>query len=202
MGGFEQSLGDTGNGRYVRLLGQYDELSLDNRGRFRLPDNLVYMVRQELGRVRADEARLNQAPALERLAFYLVPGTRQRVFLYPVPNIDLAVQRFEDPPADMPDDVIRRARDYFYYRMRFVEADKQNRLAIPDGLREHGDIGEGVSHVSLIAHNHWLALTRSDLVEKQKGENLEAFKQVAGDLLDPARPVRSRRPGEQDSSPE
>ncbi len=192
-------MGKSGNGRYVRLFGYQDELSLDSRGRFRLPDQLVAVLRQELGRVRQNEGRLNQAPALERLAFYFVPGTGKRVFLYPAPNIELAIESFEDPPPGMDPDVIRRARDYFYYRMRFVEADKQNRLAIPDGLREHADIEEAVAQVSLIAHNYWLALTRSDVITQRSAENLEAFEQAAPDLLNPAYPRRSRRSDEQNA---
>jgi len=179
-----------GNGRnhsLVRLFGYQDSVSLDERGRFRLPDDLASALHRELGRVqRAADPEMALA-AYERLSFYFVPGTQRRVFLYPIPNIDLALERFENPPADLDPEVIRRARDYLYYRMRFVEADKQNRLVIPEGLREHAHIDEQVQQITLVAQDYWLALIRSDLAEARVAEQVEAFEQVAADLLDPAR---------------
>ncbi len=192
MGGIGAPSGDNGRGGLVRLFGYQEQLSLDGRGRFRLPDHLVSVLRQELVRVRQSEAALNQAPVPERLAFYFVPGTRQQIFLYPPPNVRLAINSFEDPPPGIDPDVVRRARDYFYLRMRFVEADKQNRLMIPDGLKEHARIDDEVEQVSLVAHNNWLSLTRSELVEQRTVENLEAFEQAAPDLLNPAYPRTSR----------
>lgn len=188
MGGIELPSGNNGNGRLVRLFGYQEQLSLDARGRFRLPDHLVSVLRQEMVRVRQSDGALNQAPVPERLAFYFVPGTREQVFLYPPANVRLAIRSFEDPPPGIDPDVIRRARDYFYLRMRFVEADKQNRLMIPDGLREHAHIDDGVEQVTLVAHNNWLSLTRSELAEQRTMENLEAFEQAAPDLLNPAYP--------------
>ncbi|MGD2175924.1 MAG: division/cell wall cluster transcriptional repressor MraZ [Candidatus Brocadiaceae bacterium] len=196
MGVIGSPAGDSGNGRLVRLLGFREELSLDRRGRFRLPDSLADLLNQELGRVGQRAGALDQTSGVRRLSFYFVPGTRQRIFVYPVPNISLAVDRFENPPRGMDPDVIRRARDYFYDQMRFVEADKQHRLVIPDGLRQHAGIDEDVQQITLVAHNNWLALTRSELVEQRTAENLEAFQKAAPDLLNPAYPPRPPAPSE------
>ena len=185
MGASEQSTGDKGRDRLVRLLGYNESLSLDDRGRFRLPDQMANALQREMGRV-SDSS--SPAP-YERLALYFVPGTRERIFLYPAPNIQLAIDRFENPPPGMEPDVIRRARDYFYYRMRFVEADKQNRFLIPEGLREHAGIDEEVEQITVVAHNHWLSLSRSDREEQRAMENLEAFESAAPDLLNPVYPT-------------
>jgi DNA-binding transcriptional regulator/RsmH inhibitor MraZ len=198
MGVFEQVNGDSGGNGQVRLFGYQDSLSLDARGRFRLPDELAGTVHREMGRIRAGA----DAPvaAYERLAFYFVPGTEKRIFLYPVPNIDLAISAFESPPPGLEPQVVRKARDYFYYRMRFVEADKQNRLVIPEGLRRHADIDETVPQVTLIAQNFWLALSRTEAVEQATTENLEAFEQVASDLLNPV--YRTPPPSPTESGPD
>jgi DNA-binding transcriptional regulator/RsmH inhibitor MraZ len=193
-----------GNGRsqsLVRLFGYQDSVSLDERGRFRLPDDLASAMHRELGRAERTAEPEMALAAYERLSFYFVPGTRQRIFLYPIPNIDLALERFENPPAELDPDVIRRARDYFYYRMRFVEADKQNRLVIPEGLRAHADIGEQVQQITLVAQDYWLALTRSEVAEARVAEELKAFEQVAADLLDPARrtPAPQRPPAREEA---
>ncbi len=181
----ESLAGNNGSKGLVRVSGYQETVSLDSRGRFRLPDELASAMHRELGRVA--RAAGGEAPpaAFERLAFYLVPAAGRRIFVYPTPNVRLAVQGFENPPPGLSAEQVRRARDYFYYRMRFVEADKQNRLVLPDGLREHADIDEQVQHVTLVAQNHWLALSRTELVQQRAAENLEAFEQVAPDLLDP-----------------
>ncbi len=188
-------MGNGGNGRLIRLFGYQEELSLDPRGRFRLPDNLVAVLHQELGRVRHVDPSLAQGPAVERLSFYLVPGTRKRIFIYPTPNVGLAIESFESPPPGIDPEIIRHAREYLYHRMRYVEADKQNRVAISEGLRDHAEIDESVQQITLTAHNCWLALTRSELAEQRVRENLEAFKQAAPDLLDPVNPRPPAAPG-------
>ena len=192
-------MGDNGQHGLVRLFGYQESLSLDARGRFRVPDDLAGALQREVGRVQHQAGATAPPPAFERLAFYFVPGTQRRIFLYPTPNIGLAVDSFENPPAGIDADVIRRARDYFYYRMRFVEADRQNRLVIPEGLREHAGIDDGVQQVTLVAHNYWLALSRSELVEERTREDLEAFEQAAPDLLNP---VRRTAPDSMDTTPE
>ncbi len=188
-------MGADGNGALVRLAGHWEKLSLDRRGRFRLPDHLANVLREELIRVRQQSSSLDQTSAGRRLAFYLVPGTRRRIFLYPVPNISLAIDSFENPPPGMDHELVRRARDYFYDQMRFVEADKQNRLLVPDRLRQHAEIDETVEHVVVAAHNNRLELTRSDLAEERLEENKEAFQQTAAELLDPAYPRASSQDG-------
>jgi DNA-binding transcriptional regulator/RsmH inhibitor MraZ len=190
MGVFEQLAGGNGHTGLVRIFGYQETVSLDARGRCRLPDELAGAVQRELGRAARAASPETPPAAFERLAFYMVPGTRQRIFVYPTPNIRLAVENFENPPEDVPAELVRQARDYFYYRMRFVEADKQNRLAIPDGLREHAGIDEQVSQVTLVAQNYWLALSRAELVEQAAAENRDAFDKAAPDLLNPVR----RRP--------
>ncbi len=183
----------------VHLFGFRDQLSLDERRRFRLPDQAVVMLHRQLGRVRQEMGALDLTPADPRLGFYMVPGTRERIFLYPVPNIRLAIERFEDPPPAMNAELVRRARDYFYERMRYVETDKQHRLAIPAELQEHAGIDESVQQVTLVAQNHWLTLGRSALMVEHTRENLEAFTQAAPDLIDPVhRPVG----GDRDRQPE
>jgi len=172
----------------LELMGRQDVLSLDSRWRFRLPDDLAGTLHRALARAGA-ESPAGPPAAFERLAFYFVPGPGARILLYPPSNVHLAVDRFENPPAGLDPAVIRRARDYFYYRMRFVEADKQNRLQIPEGLREHAEINEAVEQIALVAHNHWLVLTSSELVKQQVAGQFEAFNELAADLLDPAYPT-------------
>jgi len=184
----------------VRVFGYQETLSLDARGRFRLPDELSGLLHREMGRAARSGASASAPAAFERLAFYFVPGTRRRVFIYPVPNIDMAVQSFDRPAPGMAPEVVRQARDYFYNLMRFVEADKQNRLVIPDALRKHAEIDEQVQHIALVAQNYWLTLSRSELVEKEMADNLGAFEQVAPDLLDPVyRPTPGQTPPEPQS---
>jgi DNA-binding transcriptional regulator/RsmH inhibitor MraZ len=176
-----------GNG-LVSLVGFQEVLSLDGRGRFRLPDELAAALHTELGRLGAP------AHSYDRLSFYFVPGTARRIFLYPVPNVQLAIDGFESPPPGMDPKVVRRARDYFYYRMRFVEGDRQNRFGLPEGVRQHAGISDDVQRVTLVAHNHWLSLGRTDLEEQRALEDLETFDSAADDLLDPVYAVRPAIP--------
>ena len=182
MGVIETPTGNGGGNGLVRLVGFEESLSLDERGRFRLPDELSAALQRELGRV-------GNGAAFDRLALYFVPAAGKRVFLYPVPNVRLAIDRFETPPPGMDPAVVRRARDYFYYRMRFVEADRQNRFGIPDGVRQHAGITDDVQQISIVAHNHWLSLSRTDLEEQRALENLATFDSAADDLLDPVYPA-------------
>jgi DNA-binding transcriptional regulator/RsmH inhibitor MraZ len=187
MGTVGQSTGNGGRARYVRLFGYQDLLSLDARGRFRLPDELAGALQRELGRLQAAGAADVPPTAFQRLSFYFVPGTRQRIFLYPTPNISLALESFENPPRDMDPELVRQARDYFYARMRFSETDRQNRLVIPEALCAHAGIDEQVQQIAVVAQNYWLALMRGELLERRAAESLEAFEQAAPDLLDPVR---------------
>ena len=76
---------------------------------------------------------------------------------------------------------------------------RSNRLVIPEALRRHAGIGEQVQHIALVAQNYWLTLGRSELVEKEMAEGLEAFERVAPDLLDP---VYRTPPGAPPPTPE
>lgn len=178
--------GNNGDIALVQIFGYRETLSLDARARFRLPDELAGMLHRALGRAQARGQAAGPPAAFERLTFYLVPGPGRRVLLYPPTNIHLAVERFENPPAGMDAGAIRQARDYFYDRMRFVEADRQNRLLLPEGLRVHAGIGEEVKQIALVAHNYWLALAPAELVEELTAARLDAFEKMAPELLDPA----------------
>lgn len=182
MGVIETPAGNGATGGLVRVVGFQESLSLDERGRFRLPDDLAAALQRELGRV-------GGGAAFDRLALYFVPASGKRVFLYPVPNVRLALDRFEKPPAGMDPAVVRRARDYFYFRMRFVEADRQNRFSIPDGVRQHAGIDEAVQQITVVAHNNWLSLSRTDMEEQRAVEDLAAFDAAADELLDPVCPA-------------
>jgi len=185
MGVAELFSGNNGDRRFVLLRGYQETVSLDSRCRFRVPDELAALIQAELGRLKAASSSELPPMAYQRLAFYFVPGTRGRIFLYPVPNIDLAIRLFESPPPGMDPAQVRRARDYLYLRMRFVEADKQNRLIIPEGLRQHGGIDEKVQQVTLVGRNYWLELMRSEQVEERIAAEREAFEELGDDLLDP-----------------
>ncbi len=187
MGTNEPPMGDNGRSQFVRVFGHQAALSLDARGRFRIPDDLAAAVQRELGRVQGLAQGTAPASAFERLAFYMVPGTRERIFLYPLPNVPLAIRRIENPPADMQPGQIRGFRDYFFRRTRYLEADRQNRLAIPEGLRQHAGIGDDVQQIDLVAQNYWLVLTRAEAAQQRETDDREAFEQVADDLLDPLR---------------
>jgi DNA-binding transcriptional regulator/RsmH inhibitor MraZ len=185
MGDNVQTMGNNGKSGLVHLYGYQGVVSLDSRGRFRLPDDLAAALHRALGAVRQSPASETPPAMFERLSFYFVPGPLKRIFLYPTCNIRLAVQSFESPPPGLKPDVVRRARDYFYLRMRFVEADRQNRLVVPDGLRLHAGIDERVEQIALVAQNYWLALSRTELVEERTTEDWKAFEEASPDLLDP-----------------
>ena len=180
-------MGANGQSQLVRLFGYHASLSLDARGRFRMPDDLAGAVQLALGRAQGDAQAAAPASAFQRLSFYMVPATRERIFLYPVPNVRLAVGRVENPPAEMPADKARGARDYFFRMTRYMEADKQNRLAIPEGLRQHAAIGEDVQQIDLVAQNYWLALSRAEAAEQREAGDRDTFEEVGDDLLDPVR---------------
>jgi len=204
MGAAEQTGGNNGRLPLIELHGYQGVVSLDTRGRFRLPDDLTGALQRTLGR--AERLPGSEVPpaVFERLAFYFVPGSRRRIFLYPAPNIRLAVESFENPPASLAADTTRRARDYFFLRMRFVEADRQNRLVIPEGLRQHAGIDEKVQQIALVGHHYWLALCRTELVELEVTGGAEAFELAADDVLDPVRRAPSAPasgPAEADQQP-
>ena len=183
----EPSMGNNGGNQLVRLFGYQATLSLDPRGRFRIPDDLAAAVQRELGRVQGAAQPAAPAPAFERLAFYMAPATRNRVFLYPLPNVPLAISRIENPPAGVPPQQVRGFRDYFFRLTRYLEADRQNRLAIPEGLRHHAGIGDDVQQIDLVAQNYWLVLMRADEAKQREADDRQAFESVADDLLDPLR---------------
>lgn len=169
----------------VHIFGHRETLRLDARCRFRLPDDLARRLQQEIGRV-AGQSNLPPA-ALERLAFYFVPGTAGRLFLYPPQNIGVAIARFDSPPDGQDPDLVRAARDYFYSMMCFVEADRQHRLQIPEHLREHGGVDGGESHVVLTAHDLWLTVAKSSVAKDLDARGRKALEEVGPSLLDPVR---------------
>lgn len=177
----------------VHTFGHPQTLSLDGRMRFRLPGELAEQLQYEMGRV---EDRSNvPMGAGRRMGFYFVPGTRDRIFLYPAQNIEVAISRFESPPAGVDPEQVRKARDYFYSMMTFVETDKQNRLQIPQHLCEHADLDEGTEQIALEGHNLWLTISRAPAAEQIKADGREALEKVGPQLLDPVNFQQS--PGQQ-----
>jgi len=172
--------------RLVRIFGHRESLSLDARFRLRLPDDLVGLLRVELGRIAAQS---NLPPAaLQKLGFYLVPGTQRRIFLYPASNIESAIERFESPPPGVDPEELRAARDYFYSTMAYLETDKQGRLQIPDQLRQHAEIGEDDRHIVLMSHHHWLSIAKASVAEELAAKGREALDRVGPSVLDPVQP--------------
>ncbi|MFW5914941.1 MAG: hypothetical protein ACOCTQ_00570 [Planctomycetota bacterium] len=170
----------------VHMFGHRESLSVDGRMRFRLPDHLAGSFQREMGRV---EGESNLPPAAQqRMGFYFVPGTQKRIFLYPAQNIDVAISRFENPPAGADPRQVRQARDYFYSMMSFVEADRQNRLQIPSHLCEHADLSEEIDRIVLIGHNLWLSISRDDTARRMAEDGREALEEIGGDILDPVAP--------------
>lgn len=180
----------------VHTFGHRENLSVDGRMRFRLPDHLAGHLQREMGRV---DGQSNLPPAAQqRMGFYFVPGTRDRIFLYPAQNIDVAIARFESPPAGSDPQRVRQARDYFYSMMTFVEADRQNRLQIPDHLCDHAGLDDDCGQVVLVGHNLWLSISRSETAEDMQAEGREALEEIGADILDPVVQPDSSRIDESD----
>lgn len=169
--------------RFVRVFGYREMLRLDRRFRFRVPDHLAVDLHRELGRV-VGASKLPPG-AFHRLAFYMVPGPGQKMLLYPSPNIELAVERFENPAVVVERRKVRAARDYFYGMMRFVEADRQNRIVVPEHLRQHAGIDGREDRVLLVAHNQWLVLMKGSLAAQEERAGKEALEEIGADVLDP-----------------
>ena len=167
----------------IRIYGYREMLKLDGRFRFRIPDPLSSRLNQEMGRLRGN-SRMPPS-AFERLSFYFVPGPSRKLYLYPPGNIDIAVDRFENPPPSADPEQVRAARDYFYSQMRFVEADKQNRVVIPEHLREHAELHEDEDEVLLVSHNLWLELLPGSAAPDYESRGKDAFEEVGADILDP-----------------
>jgi DNA-binding transcriptional regulator/RsmH inhibitor MraZ len=183
------------NSDLVHIVGHRELLSLDSRCRFRLPDEVARKLERETGRV-AGHSDLPPT-AFERLSFYFVPGTNDRLFLYPAPNIRVAIDRFENPPPGQDPALLRAARDYFYGMMCFVEADRQNRLQIPEHLREHAGIEGAEDHVVLVCHNLWLTVVKGSAAKQLDTTGREALEQVGPSVLDPV--DTAQQPSTQDS---
>ena len=196
----KQQPGDAMRRDLVHVFGHRVELSLDERMRFRLPDQLANAIALEMGRVNAHS---NLSPAaIQKPAFYFTPGTEKRIFLYPAQNIQVAIQRFESPPPGVEKARLRAARDYFYSMMEFVEADRQNRLQIPAHLRDHAEIDDDNKRIVVVAHNLWLSITSDDSAEDLEAGGREAFENTAPDVLDPVETQTPASPDCQDGGPE
>jgi len=191
MGNEEQPCTSSLDPGLMHLFGFRELLSLDDRFRFRIPDHLAERLHREMGRV-AGNSQMPPA-AFERLSFYFVPGPGQRLLLFPSTNIRVALQRFERPSLSSDPARVRAARDYFYSMMRFVEADRQNRFAIPDHLREHAGIDGSEKEVLLNTHDLWLVLARGSLAAEQDRRGREAFDEIGADILDPVEGPRNPR---------
>ena len=174
MGNLEPSL--------VHIFGYREILTLDTRGRFCIPDDLARELHQQLARAAGDSPLPPRA--FQRISFYLVPGTQRRIFLYPPTNISVAVERFENPPAGGDAAQVRAARDYFYSMMSFAEADRQNRVQIPDHLREHAALNGKDRQILIAGHNLWLTITKGDAAGEMRLKGLEALENVGPNVLD------------------
>jgi MraZ protein len=147
-----------------------------------VPDELARELTGELARAAAQS---NLPPrALQRLSFYLVPGTQRRIFLYPPTNIQVAVQRFESPPPGQDPAQVRAARDYFYSMMGFAEADRQNRVQIPDHLREHAGLDAKERQALIAGHNLWLTIVKSSAAKEMQEKGFSALEEVGPNVLD------------------
>ena len=181
----------------VHMFGHRETLSLDARLRFRLPDDLAAAIHQEMGRV---SGHSDVPPAaLKRISFYLVPGTAGRIFLYPASNISLAISRFEQAPRGSSPALVRQARDYFYSMMAFIEADRQNRLQIPEHLGEHAGLGNGERRIVLVCHNLWISICKASAAEQMDASGREALEAVGPDVLDPV--SNNEQPSAHDDAP-
>ena len=179
MGGMGESNSDS----LMHVFGYRELLRLDERFRFRVPDELAGRLHREMGRV-AGRSQMPPA-AFERLAFYFVPGPNERILLFPPTNIEVATGRFEKPLAGAEAADIRAARDYFYSMMRFVEADRQNRFVLPEHLRGHAGIDGREREVLLITHDLWLVIIKASVAAEEDRKGKEALDRVGADVLDP-----------------
>ncbi len=200
--GNQVSAGASGVGEVLRpelvhVFGYREELSMDERMRFRIPDHLARAIAQEVGRAGA-LSELSPA-ARQNMGFYMVPGTGERIFLYPAQNIGVAVKRFESPPPGVDRSDLRAARDYFYSMMEFVEADRQNRLQLPAHLCRHAAIGSDDRRVVVVAHNLWLSVSSCESAKKLQAGGQKAFESLAPEVLDPVQPIHGGLTGENES---
>ena len=178
-------MGNNGHPDKVHIYGFRESLRLDDRSRFRIPDELAAILHEEFGRTRGESNV--PSSAFQRLSFYFAPGPASKIFLYPASNIEVALERLENPPSGADPTQVRAARDYFYNMLRFVEADRQNRIIIPEHLREHGELGAEEKQVVLVSHDLWLAIMKGSVAKQEDQAGREAFDRIGADMLDPVR---------------
>jgi DNA-binding transcriptional regulator/RsmH inhibitor MraZ len=166
----------------VTLVGFQAVVSKDKRGRLRMPEEMVRMVDRRLARL---QGMLGGAVGPQRQAFYFTPATGSRLFLYPLPNIELAKRRINNPPRSMDPERARAVRDYFYETVAYAEPDRQNRLQIPDALSEHAKLDD-VDQVKIVAHDYYFVLEAAEQAEEGRSERRVIFENAAVDLMDPA----------------
>jgi DNA-binding transcriptional regulator/RsmH inhibitor MraZ len=188
MGNESPQIADFDLKRPIQILGYDEDLKLDDRGRFRLPGQLARILRKALEAAPLVDAPVTPTDDDERLGLYFAPGLDRRIFIYPVPNIHLAVDGFNRPAPGADPQQVRAARDYFYYRLRFVQGDRQNRFQLPDGLRAHAEIDASVDQITIIARERWLTLMPTSRTAELARTGFAAFDAVAADMLDPINP--------------
>jgi DNA-binding transcriptional regulator/RsmH inhibitor MraZ len=105
--------------------------------------------------------------------------------MFPTANINVAIGRFENPPPGQDPAQIRAARDYFFSMMCFVEADRQNRVQIPEHLLEHAGIKADDKQIVLVCHDLWMAISSEQAAEEERARGREAFEAVGQNVLDP-----------------
>ena len=160
-----------------------------------MPDGLARNLLQEMARLAGKSDLL--PGALERLSFYFVVAADQQVLLFPAPNVHIAIERWESPPADCDEGLWRSARNYFYRMMCFAEADRQNRLQIPDHIREHAGINGSDDHIALVCRDLWVSLVKGSALKQQDVTGGEALNQLGPGVQDP---VHRPQPLQRDAS--
>jgi len=85
-------LGNNGHPDKVHIYGFRESLRLDDRSRFRIPDELAAILHEEFGRTRGESNV--PSSAFQRLGFYFAPGPASKIFLYPGSSDILAVWNY------------------------------------------------------------------------------------------------------------
>jgi DNA-binding transcriptional regulator/RsmH inhibitor MraZ len=176
---------DVDENKLIRVAGLNHDLLLDDRLRIRIPDELARYLIREQGRL---SGQPSAAPSDVRLGFYLAPGTRGRILLYPSLNAALATWAVEHPPAGLDPKAVRSARNFFYYHFQYVEADKFNRLLIPEQIRELTNLGRENRKVFVRGKQYYFELMDESAFGELCQVGKDDFERIGDDLLDRVNP--------------
>lgn len=171
--------------KLIPVAGLNYDLLLDDRLRIRLPDELADLLRDAvMKQIEGADIRRSEI----RLAFYLAPGTNRRLLLYPRGNHELATEAVERPRPGLDPVKVRSARNHFYYHFQYVEADKFNRLTIPERHRKLIGLGEEGRKIMLRAKKYYFEIMSEQAFEHLDSVGRNDFEEVGDDLLDPVDP--------------